>query len=149
MARWLHALLATPTRDDWRFGEEEGYIDGRRLHQLMTSAAECRVFRQERYLPQTDCLVTVLIDCSGSMKAHIEQIAVLVDVLGRAMQLAGATTEILGFTTGGWNGGRVFVDWLRQGRPVTPGRLNEVCHLVYKDANTNWRRARPGIAVLL
>jgi len=149
LARRLAVILSTPVREGWRFGEEEGYVDGRRLHQLVTSSSERRVFRRERYVPQADSFVSILIDCSGSMKVHIQRIAVLVDVLGRALQLAGVTTEILGFTTGGWNGGRVYQDWLRQGRPMRPGRLNEVCHLIYKDADTHWRRARPNIAALL
>ncbi|WP_446917464.1 cobaltochelatase CobT-related protein, partial [Klebsiella pneumoniae] len=58
-------------------------------------------------------------------------------------------TEVLGFTTGGWNGGRAWQEWLRAGRPPEPGRLNEIRHLVFKDADRSWRRARPGIAALL
>ena len=37
----------------------------------------------------------------------------------------------------------------RSGRPTHPGRLNETCHIVFKDADTPWRRARAGIAALL
>ena len=91
----------------------------------------------------------LLIDCSGSMKEHIELVAVLVDVLGRALQQADISSEVLGFTTGAWNGGRVQRDWLAQGRPAHPGRLNEISYMVYKDAQTSWRRARPAIAALL
>jgi cobaltochelatase CobT len=58
-------------------------------------------------------------------------------------------SEILGFTTGAWNGGRAARDWQQAGRPRHPGRLNEVCHLVFKDAATSWRRARRDIAALL
>jgi cobaltochelatase CobT len=34
-------------------------------------------------------------------------------------------------------------DWQRAGQPAHPGRLNESTHLVFKDAQTAWRRARP------
>jgi cobaltochelatase CobT len=149
LARDLKALLAVPARDGWDGGQEEGHIDGRRLAQLVASPTERRLFRTEREEPRADCLVTVLIDCSGSMKEHIESLAVLVDVLVRALEQAGVASEVLGFTTNAWNGGRAQRDWVRAGRPVHPGRLNETCHLVLKDAATSWRRARAAVGALL
>ncbi|PVX35502.1 cobalt chelatase [Janthinobacterium sp. 78] len=149
LARRLTQLLAVPQRDGWSFGEEEGYIDGRRLAQLISSPSERRLFRKEQFLPQADCLVSFLVDCSGSMKTHAESVAVLLDILLRALDQAGITTELLGFTTGAWNGGRVKRDWMRARSPANPGRLNELVHLVFKDGDTNWRRARPDIAALL
>ncbi|RZL88554.1 MAG: cobalt chelatase [Variovorax sp.] len=149
LARELRALLAEPTRDGWDGGQEEGHIDGRRLAQLVASPTERRLFRTERLEPVADCVVSFLIDCSGSMKEHAESVAMLVDVLARALEQAGVASEILGFTTGAWNGGRAQRDWLRAGKPAHPGRLNERCHLVFKNADTPWRRARPAIAALL
>lgn len=149
LARDLKARLALPQREGWSFGEEHGRIDGRRLALLISSPAERRLFQLERHAPHTDCLVSFLVDCSGSMKAHVEPVAVMLDILARALEQAGATTEILGFTTGAWNGGRARQDWLAQGRPRHPGRLNEVCHMVFKDAARGWRRARTDIAALL
>ena len=149
LARQLAALFAQPEREGWLFGEEEGQIDGRRLAQLVSSPAERHLFRQERFQPKPHTLVSLLIDCSGSMKGHIEAVAVLVDVFGRALQQAGISTEVLGFTTGAWNGGRVQRDWMALGRPSHPGRLNEVTYMVYKDADTSWRRARSAMAALL
>lgn len=149
LSRQLLALFARPERDDWLFGEDEGHVDGRRLAQLVVSPAERGLFRRERHMPVPVARVSLLIDCSGSMKAHIGAIAILVDVLGRALELAGIATEVLGFTTGAWNGGRVLRDWMARGRPANPGRLNEVSYMVYKDAATCWRRARPAIAAML
>jgi cobaltochelatase CobT len=149
LARDLKALLAVPVRDGWDGGQEEGHIDGRRLAQLIASPTERRLFRIERREPVADCIVSVLIDCSGSMKEHIESVAVFVDVLVRALEQAGVASELLGYTTNTWNGGRAQRDWVRAGRPAHPGRLNEACHLVFKGADTPWRRARPAIAALL
>jgi cobaltochelatase CobT len=149
LSRKLMALLAEPQRDGWSYGQEEGYIDGRRLAQLVSSPAERRLFRLEQYKPRADCMISFLVDCSGSMKQHAESVAMLIDILARALEAAGVATEILGFTTGAWNGGRPYRDWIRQGRPKNPGRLNALCHMVFKDAGTTWRRARPGIAALL
>ena len=149
LARDLKALLAVPMRDGWDGGREEGLIDGRRLAQLISSPTERRLFRSERREPTVRCRVVFLIDCSGSMKQHAESVAVLVDAMVRALEQIGATTEILGFTTNAWNGGRARRDWQRAGRPAHPGRLNEACHMVFKDADTAWRRARATIAALL
>lgn len=149
LARELRALLGMPTRDGWDGGQEEGAIDGRRLAQLVASPTERRLFRTERIEPAADCLVSFLIDCSGSMKEHAESVAMLVDVFARALELGGVAAEILGFTTRTWDGGRARRDWVRAGRPAHPGRLNEICNMVFKDADTSWRRARPQIVALL
>jgi len=82
------------------------------------------------------------------MKAHIEPVATMIDVLSRALDQAGVTSEVLGFTTAAWNGGRARLDWLARGRPRHPGRLSEASHLIFKDAATSWRRARGDIAAL-
>lgn len=149
LARQLKNVFAVPGRSGWDGSQEEGCIDGRRLSQLVASPTERRLFRVERIEPAADCVVGFLIDCSGSMKQHIESVAMLVDVFSRALEQAGVASEILGFTTGAWSGGRARSDWQRAGRPLHPGRLNELCHMVFKDADTSWRRARPGIAALL
>jgi cobaltochelatase CobT len=149
VSRLAHALrvaLANPERDGWSFGEEHGRIDGRMLAQLVSSPDERRIFRLERRTLIADCAVSFLIDCSGSMKAHIEPVATMIDVLTRALDQAGVTSEVLGFTTAAWNGGRARLDWLARGRPRHPGRLNEASHLIFKDASTSWRRARTDIA---
>ena len=149
LARQLKALLAAPAHAGWEGGQEEGRIDGRRLAMLVSAPAEQRIFLRERIEPLADAAATFLIDCSGSMKQHIEAVAVLVDVFVRALEQAGVPTEVLGFTTGAWHGGRAQRDWQRAGRPHHPGRLNEAEHLIFKDADTPWRRARHGIAALL
>jgi cobaltochelatase CobT len=146
LARVLQALLTTPDRNDWDSAQEQGFIDGRRLSQLVASPTERRLFRTERTGPTPDSLVTFLVDCSGSMRRHQEAVAIMVDVFARALDLAGVSSEVLGFTTRAWNGGRAMRDWRRSGRPAMPGRLNEVSHLVFKDADTTWRKARSAIA---
>lgn len=149
LVRVLRAALVVPQPDGWSFGEEQGRLDGRRLAQLVSSPAERRLFRLERIRPHADCALAFLVDCSGSMKAWIDAVATMVDALVQAGDDAGLATEVLGFTTGAWNGGRAWLDWAACGKPRHPGRLNETCHLVFKDATTRWRRARAGMAALL
>ncbi|BAN26157.1 cobaltochelatase CobT-related protein [Caballeronia insecticola] len=148
LARMLQASIAMPRRDGWSFGEEDGRIDGRRLAQVVASPGERRVFRRERERPNADCAVSFVIDCSGSMKASIEPVAVMIDVLVRALGMASVATEVLGFTTGAWNGGRAKLDWQARGKPKYPGRLNEACHMIFKEGDASWRVARGDIAAL-
>ncbi|MCZ4315627.1 cobalt chelatase [Comamonadaceae bacterium G21597-S1] len=149
LARELRQLLAQPEVDGWDGGQEDGWIDGRRLAQLVASPTERRLFRTEHFELRADCVVSLLLDCSGSMKQHAERLAPLVDVWVRALEMAGIRSEVLGFTTAAWNGGRAQRDWMQAGRPRHPGRLNEVSHMVFKDADTSWRRSKLSTAALL
>ncbi|GAA4523203.1 cobaltochelatase CobT-related protein [Amycolatopsis samaneae] len=148
LLRDLAAALAIPAADGWEHGLEDGHLDGRRLATLVTSPGETRVFRAEATTRKADVSVTFLLDCSGSMKQHVPLTGVLVDALTRVLDELGVTTEVLGFSTDGWNGGRARRDWARAGRPAGPGRLNDRLHLVFKDADDSWRRARQGLACL-
>jgi cobaltochelatase CobT len=148
LAKQLQRLLARPQREGWDFGQDEGVIDGRRLSQVLSSPSERRLFKTERFPPRSACLFSVLIDCSGSMKAHMETVAVLADLLARALDMAGISNEVLGFTTGAWNGGRARKAWLKAGQPSSPGRLNEVNHLIFKPSDRRWRHARGPMGAL-
>ena len=119
------------------------------MSQLVASPAERRLFSLPRYQPHARSRFTILVDCSGSMKQYIEPLSCLVDIMIRALEQAEVRCELLGFTTNSWSGGRAQRDWVRRGRPAHPGRLNETCHLVFKDAEQTWRRERRSIAALL
>jgi len=150
LAHHLRRLFSQPTRDDWSFGHDDGVLDGRRLAQMVADPTFHSVFQRERHTPTSPAVVSFLIDNSGSMKAQrYEAVAVLIDTYCRALDLAGIATEVLGFTTGAWSGGRAASDWQAAGMPEAPGRLNEALHVVYKDADTPWRRAKNSIASLL
>jgi cobaltochelatase CobT len=149
IARTLRHALAMPTTDAWQFAQEEGLLDGRRLAQWVSAPGDARIFKREDELARVDCAVSLLIDCSGSMKAHAHTIALIADSLGRALDMAGAQVEVLGFTTLAWNGGRARKEWVRAGLPRAPGRLNELSHIVFKAADQSWRRARLQLGALL
>ncbi|WP_033291729.1 cobaltochelatase CobT-related protein [Amycolatopsis jejuensis] len=148
LRRDLAVALAIPATGGWDHGLESGHLDGRRLTSLITSPAETRLFRAEATTAKVDVSVTFLLDCSGSMKQHVPVTAVLVDSLTRVLDELGVSTEVLGFSTGGWNGGRAARDWAGAGRPADPGRLNDRLHLVFKSQNQSWRRSRYGLACL-
>lgn len=149
LSRGLKTLFALPEKDDWHYAQEDGYIDGRRLSQVISNPTERRVFKNTRLQPEADCVLSFLIDCSGSMKQHAKNVAMMLDILCRAADRAGIKTEILGFTTSTWSGGRPMQEWIKQGKPKNPGRMNEVSHLIIKTADQTWRKARHSIGALM
>lgn len=150
IAQRLRRQLARHTVDGWTFAEEDGLLDGSRLSQLVTDPTNHRVFKRERTQPTANICVTFLVDTSGSMKVQrYQEMAVMLDTFAQALDLAGASCEVLGFTTGGWNGGRAMKAWRKSGAPLEPGRLNGVQHIVYTDADTTWRRSRRSLAAML
>lgn len=148
-ARTLGAAFAAVEPDGWLFAQEEGLIDSGRLSRLVTSTTDARVFRHPAEEAEVAAQVTLLLDCSGSMRRHQERLTTLVDLLVRALDLAGIDSEVLGYTTAAWNGGRAMRDWRRGDRPALPGRLNERLHLVLKTPQQSWRDSRRSLAGLL
>lgn len=83
-----------------------------------------------------DFFASLLIDQSGSMKGEpIAHAAVAAALMVRLLSRFGAPTEILGFSTAGWHGGKAYQQWLQSGRPERPGRLCALRHVVYKTAD--------------
>lgn len=149
VARYLKQLVSSPDRAGWEFGLEEGYLDSARLATLVTSPNDRRLFKREQVKPSSDCIVSIVVDNSGSMNHHNDVVAAMIDTLAKALELAAIKTEILGFTTTEWNGGRVLKEWEKAGKPENPGRLTSTCHNIYKAAETPWRRSRSAIAAML
>jgi len=149
LARELAAILPGQQQSGWQFSREQGYIDGRKLNTIVTTPGYRNIFRSQRQLPSGNCLVTLLMDNSGSMKEHIHAISTLIYILTKALEMAGASTEVLGFTTKSWQGGKSYKQWMRQLRPENPGRLCETRHIIYKDADTKLQRAKRGLGAML
>ncbi len=145
----LRRVLSQYSEPRWEKDQESGYMDGARLSQIISSPNERRLFQQPDLVVDTPCSVSFLVDCSGSMKHHAETVTLMVDILSRALEQADAQTEVLGFSTHAWNGGRPFKRWMARRRPANPGRLNEVSHRVFKDADTPWKRAQRDIVALM
>jgi cobaltochelatase CobT len=94
--------------------------------------------------------VTLLLDNSGSMRGRpISIAAICADVLARTLERCQVKVEILGFTTRAWKGGRSREDWLSEGRPQQPGRLNDLRHIIYKQADTPMRRTRNNLGLMM
>jgi cobaltochelatase CobT len=107
-------------------------------------------FKQEKETTFRDTVVTLLIDNSGSMRGRpISVAAMSADMLARTLERCGVKVEILGFTTRMWKGGQSRERWIADSKPANPGRLNDLRHIVYKSADTPWRRARKNLGLML
>ncbi|HEY1926024.1 MAG TPA: cobaltochelatase subunit CobT [Caulobacteraceae bacterium] len=147
--RLQRKLLAQQNRT-WSFDLEEGLLDVARLTRVIVDPTAPLSFKQEEDTEFRDTVVTLLIDNSGSMRGRpIMVAAVCADILARTLERCGVKVEILGFTTRAWKGGASRDDWLKAGKPPSPGRLNDLRHIVYKGADSPWRRARKNLGLMM
>jgi cobaltochelatase CobT len=147
--RLQRRLMAQQSRS-WDFDQEEGLLDAARLARVVVSPGHSLSYKVERETDFKDTVVTLLIDNSGSMRGRpISIAAISADILARTLERCGVKTEILGFTTRAWKGGQARELWLADGRPANPGRLNDLRHIVYKQADEPWRRARRNLGLMM
>ncbi|MBS0411479.1 MAG: cobaltochelatase subunit CobT [Proteobacteria bacterium] len=147
--RLQRRLLAQQNRS-WSFDLEEGLLDVARLTRVIVDPTAPLSFKQEEDTEFRDTVVSLLIDNSGSMRGRpIMVAAVCADILARTLERCAVKVEILGFTTRAWKGGASRDDWLKAGKPASPGRLNDLRHIVYKSADAPWRRARKNLGLMM
>ncbi|WP_210357218.1 cobaltochelatase subunit CobT [Sphingomonas beigongshangi] len=147
--RLQRRLMAQQSRS-WDFDQEEGLLDAARLARVVVNPMQSLSYKIERDTDFRDTVVTLLIDNSGSMRGRpIGIAAISADIFARTLERCGVKTEILGFTTRAWKGGQARETWLAAGRPPQPGRLNDLRHIVYKQADEPWRRARANLGLMM
>ncbi len=150
LANRLQRRLMAQQNRGWDFDLEEGYLDNARLTRVVIDPTAPLSFKMERETIFRDTVVTLLLDNSGSMRGRpITVAATCADILARTLERCGVKVEILGFTTKAWKGGQSREEWLRAGKPVTPGRLNDLRHIIYKSADTPWRRSRRNLGLMM
>ena len=150
LARKLERVLRAQQRRRWNFDLEEGVLDAARLARVLTDPLVPLAFKQESETEFKDTVVTLLLDNSGSMRGRpILLTALCADLLARTLERCGVTTEILGFTTVEWDGGKARRDWIAAGAPKNPGRLTDLRYIIYKSADIAWRRSRSHLGLLL
>lgn len=150
LANKLRRHLMSLKMSAWQDDLEEGYLNSARLALALASPVEARPFRQLVHEPLPQSAVTVLMDCSGSMKHEpLLMAAAWVDALVGALELCQVKVEVLGFTTGHWQDGPVQQQWQKLGANDSAGRLNDLLHIEFKRFEQPWRRARNGLASVL
>ncbi len=142
-------LLAIQNRS-WEYDLEEGLLDSSKLTRIIIDPQNSLSFKKEKDFEFKDTIVTLLIDNSGSMRGRPITIAALcADILSRTLERCNVKVEILGFTTKNWKGGESREDWNKNGKPQYPGRLNDLRHIIYKSADTNWRQSKKNLGLML
>ncbi|VAX07103.1 Aerobic cobaltochelatase CobT subunit [hydrothermal vent metagenome] len=150
LANRLQRMLMAQQRRSWDFDLEEGMLDTARLTRVVTNPLHALSFKVENETDFKDTVVTLLIDNSGSMRGRPITIAAMcADILARTLERCGVKVEILGFTTKAWKGGKSRLKWLENDKPVKPGRLNDLRHIIYKTADSPWRRTRNNLGLML
>lgn len=93
--------------------------------------------------------VSVLIDNSGSMRGtKITHTAAWCLLISEWMDRLRIPHEVLGYTTRAWKGGQSRELWLSSGKPKSPGRLNDLRHLVYKSFSASVGDSAPNFGVM-
>ena len=150
LANKLQRQLLAKQNRSWEFDLEEGLLDSSKLTRIIMDPYNSLSFKKEKDLEFKDTIVTLLIDNSGSMRGRpITIAAICADILSRTLERCSVKVEILGFTTKNWKGGKSREEWNKIGKPKKPGRLNDLRHIIYKGADTQWRQAKNNLGLML
>ena len=150
LANKLQRKLLAKQNRSWDFDLEEGLLDTSKLTRVIMDPFNSLSFKKEKDIEFKDTLVTILIDNSGSMRGKpISVAAICADILSRTLERCMVKVEILGFTTKHWKGGSSREKWMKNDKPILPGRLNDLRHIIYKSADTHWRLAKNNIGLML
>ena len=150
LANKLQRKLQAKQNRSWNFDLEEGMLDASKLSRIITQPLFPLSYKQEKDMKFRDTIVTLLIDNSGSMRGRpITIAAICADIMARTLERCGVKVEILGFTTKAWKGGQSREEWINDGKPSYPGRLNDLRHIIYKPADAPWRRSKNSLGLML
>ncbi len=146
----LQRVLMSQQQRHWKFDQEEGVLDTTRLTRVVTEPLSALSFKAESDIEFKNTTVTLLVDNSKSMLGKpIAIAAACADLLSQTLERCGVAVEILGFTTTQLHGGELYDQWQHGGAAKNPGRLNGLRHIIYKSADTPYRRARKNFGVML
>ena len=150
LANKLQRQLMAKQNRSWEFDLEEGTLDASKLTRIIMDPLHPLSYKKEKDLEFKDTVVTLLIDNSGSMRGRpITIAAICADILSRTLERCSVKVEILGFTTKNWKGGKSREKWNLQNKPTSPGRLNDLRHIIYKSADSPWRQSKKNIGLML
>ena len=150
LANKLQRKLLAQQNRSWEFDLEEGLLDVSKLTRVIIDPTSPLSFKMEKDIEFRDTVVSLLIDNSGSMRGRPITIAAMcADILARTLERCSVKTEVLGFTTKAWKGGKSRESWLEEGKQPAPGRLNDLRHIIYKTADEPVSRAKRNLGLML
>ena len=150
LAHRLQRFLMAQQNRSWEFNKEEGILDSARLHKIITDPLTPLSYKVEKDTEFRDTSVSILVDSSGSMRGRSMTVAAIcADIISTTLERCNVKTEVLGFTTKQWKGGESRKMWMEDGKPENPGRLNDIRHIIFKSADTPWRRGQKNFGLML
>ena len=150
LAHRLQRFLMAQQNRSWEFNKEEGMLDSARLHKIITDPLTALTYKVEKDTEFRDTSVSILVDSSGSMRGRSMTVAAIcADIISTTLERCNVKTEVLGFTTKQWKGGESRKLWMEDGKPENPGRLNDIRHIIFKSADTPWRRGQKNFGLML
>ena len=150
LAHRLQRFLMAQQNRSWEFNKEEGMLDSARLHKIITDPLTPLTYKIEKDTEFRDTSVSILVDSSGSMRGRSMTVAAIcADIISTTLERCNVKTEVLGFTTKQWKGGESRKMWMEDGKPENPGRLNDIRHIIFKSADTPWRRGQKNFGLML
>ena len=150
LAHRLQRFLMAQQNRSWEFNKEEGMLDSARLHKIITDPLTALTYKVEKDTEFRDTSVSILVDSSGSMRGRSMTVAAIcADIISTTLERCNVKTEVLGFTTKQWKGGESRKMWMEDGKPENPGRLNDIRHIIFKSADTPWRRGQKNFGLML
>jgi len=149
LAKKLEKLLYSLDYSTWKFDQEEGFFDSSRFSQFIANPKTYNIFKLKNENTEKNTVVSLLLDNSGSMRGKpIVTSAMTAEIITKTLEKCRVNVEILGFTTKEWKGGKSKKLW-DNNRVINPGRLNDLLHIVYKDADTPWNQTKLNLGLVL
>lgn len=134
----------------FEFNKEEGLLDRKKMSQIIArpwSGNNYLTIQEDDY---QNTILSILLDNSGSMRGTpIVMSAMAAEMIAKIFEGFGIKTEILGFTTVDWRGGKSRKLWEAAGKPKNPGRLSDLRHIIYKHADQSFKKSKNNLGLML
>lgn len=132
------------------FDSSRGILDKKKLTRLVIDPMLTDIWVNHKTHEYQDTALTILLDNSGSMRGNpIVMSAMACEIIAQILEKFSVKTEIIGFTTADWKGGKARKLWESSGRQKNPGRLNELRHIIYKHFNQSFKKAKTNLGLML
>jgi len=132
------------------FDSSKGILNRKKLTRIVLDPTLEDIWINNHEHEYQNTALTILLDNSGSMRGQpIVMSALACKMIAEILEKFSVKTEIIGFTTADWKGGRARKIWEASGRQKNPGRLNELRHIIYKPFNSNFKKSKINLGLML
>jgi cobaltochelatase CobT len=150
MTLQLKKKLLSKQNSFLEFDSSQGVLDRKKISRIITNPLSDDIWVTSKNHEYQNTVLTILLDNSGSMRGNpIVMSAMACEIIAKILEKFRVKTEIIGFTTADWKGGRVRKLWELNGKIKNPGRLNELRHIIYKHFSQNFKQAKVNLGLML